>query len=141
MIKQVKGTGHDKRISIRTLLVHGVVLTAVACSSTEPKQAGTRGAAPGRITALAPTIWACPLENWRLGRDDGCDPVPTGTRVTILQRGARPEYPHGPFALVEYEHRGATKAQWVINNTVTPLGEDEPTVEDIVKDAIRPTQR
>ena len=88
---------------------------------------------PGRVTAMAAVIWACPLENWRLRDDDGCDPIETGTAIKIHQRGVRPEYPHGPFALIEYTADGVTKLQYVIDNTITPLGENDPTVEDLLE--------
>lgn len=89
----------------------------------------------GRVTAMAAVIWACPLDNWRLGQDDGCDPIDTGTAIKIHRRGVRPEYPHGPFALIEYTVGEKTKIQYVIDNTVTPLGEDDPTVEEILERA------
>jgi hypothetical protein len=92
---------------------------------------------PGRVTAVAPTIWACPLASWQLGDDDGCDPIETGTAIKIHKQGVRPELPHGPFALIEYTHGGVTKIQYVIDSTVTPLGEDDPTVEDAVDRTIK----
>jgi hypothetical protein len=95
--------------------------------------AGADEPKPGRVTAMAAVIWACPLENWRLGQDDGCDPIETGTAIKIHRRGVRPEYPHGPFALIEYTVNEKTKIQYVIDNTVTPIGEDDPTVEDILE--------
>jgi len=87
----------------------------------------------GRVTAMAAVIWACPLENWRLGQDDGCDPLETGTTIKIHRRGVRPEYSHGPFALIEYTIGSTTKIQYVIDNTVTPLDENEPSVEEILQ--------
>ena len=43
----------------------------------------------------------------------------------------RPEYRHGPFALIEYTHEGKTKIQYVKSSTVTALGEDPPTIESV----------
>jgi hypothetical protein len=90
-------------------------------------------AKPGRVTAIAPVIWACPLESWRLGQDDACDPIETGTVIRIHRRGVRPEYPHGPFALIEYNHAGITKTQYVIDSTVTPADQDDPTLETLIE--------
>lgn len=86
----------------------------------------------GRVTAIAAVIWACPLENWRLGQDDGCDAIETGTRIKIHRRSVRPEYPHGPFALIEYNVSARTKIQYVIDSTVSPLDEDDPSLEDLL---------
>ena len=55
------------------------------------------------------------------------------TAIKIHRRGVKSEYPHGPFALVEYTKAGKTKIQYVIDNTVTPLKEDDPTVEDLIE--------
>jgi len=107
----------------------------LACKETEriPPVARADDARPGRVTAMAAVIWACPLENWRLGQDDGCDPIETGTMIKIHRTGVRPEYPHGPFTLIEYAAGGKTKTQYVIDNTVTPLGKDDPSVEDLLE--------
>ena len=48
----------------------------------------------------------------------------------------RPEYRHGPFALIEYMHEGKTKMRYVKNNTVTPLGEDTPTIKSLWDDIV-----
>ena len=101
---------------------------AILCLLVFVPPAGADDAKPGRVTAMAAVIWACPLENWRRGDDEGCDPIETGTPINIHRRGVRPEYPHGPFALIEYTSGGKSKIQYVIDNTVTPLGEDDPTV-------------
>lgn len=86
-----------------------------------------------RITAVAPVIWACPLENWRLRDDDGCDPIDMGTRVKIYRRNVRAEYPHGPFALIEYTHERKQKLQYLKDMNVTPLEEDDPAIEDLIE--------
>ena len=121
-----------KKISWTILLA----LSAVAACTGLDQERGEQQAdniQAGRVTALAETIWACPLENWRLGQDDGCDPIATGTAIKIHRRGVRPNYPHGPFALIEYTHEGTAKIQYVIDSTVTPLGEDDPTIEDLLE--------
>ena len=106
------------------IAVVAVLITVSCTSASTPPRPASQGVR-GRITALAPTIWACPLDHWKQGRSDACDSLATGTVVRIYDRKVRPEYPHGPFALIEYEIAGATKAQWVIDNTVTPFGNDE----------------
>jgi len=110
--------------SLLATLLLALALTP-ACRADDAK--------PGRVTAMAEVIWACSLENWRLSQDDGCDPIETGTAIKIHERGVKSEYPHGPFALIEYDRDGTTKLQYVIDNTVTPLGEAEPTVEELLK--------
>ena len=118
-------------------LVFRIFLSSAAAAAVllwgVPSIANADDPQPGRVTAMAAVIWACPLENWRRGDDTGCDPIDTGTAIEIHRRGVRPEYPHGPFALIEYTVGGKTKIQYVIDNTVTPLGEDDPTVEEILE--------
>ena len=99
-----------------------LLLFASACCQSDES-------VPGRISAMAPVVWACPLNGWNIGSDDGCDPIDTGTAIKIHKRNVRPEYRHGPFALIEYTHEGKTKIQYVKNNTVTPLDEDPPLVD------------
>ena len=102
-------------------------------SGGEPGPVGAQGPREGRISAMAAVVWACPLENWDLGSDDGCDPIETGTAIKIHRRGVRPKYRHGPFALIEYDHEGTTKTQYVIDMNVTPLDEDDPTIDDLLR--------
>ncbi len=128
-------------------LVLATSLYAVVCACDSNSQsAKTEETRPtqGRISAMAPVVWACPLENWRRGDDDGCDPIDTGTRIEIHKRNIRPEYPHGPFALIGYTHEGAQKMQYVIDLNVSPVGEDEPTVEELherVRESVREANR
>ena len=37
------------------------------------------------------------------------------------------------FALIEYSYKGMQKMKYVIDINVTPVDEDEPTIEDLVK--------
>jgi hypothetical protein len=114
---------------LRRLALSWALFTTIPITAS----AETGDPVPGRVTAIAPVIWACPLEAWRLRQDDACDPIETGTSIKILQRGVKPDYPHGPFAQIEYSIKGATKIQYVIDNTVTPLGEDDPSIEEIIE--------
>lgn len=101
------------------------LFTAFPVSARDPVE--------GRVVALAPVIWACPLENWNLGDDDGCDPIETGTPVRIFERGIRPDYRHGPFAQIEYTTtEGKKKIQYVKDSTVAPIGE-HPSVSDMIE--------
>ena len=109
----------------------------VAEDETEAPAASQAGEpVPGRISAMAAVVWACPLNGWEIGSDDGCDPIDTGTPIKIHKRNVRPEYRHGPFALIEYTHEGETKIQYVKDSTVTPLGEDPPTIKSMWEDLV-----
>jgi hypothetical protein len=106
-------------LSGRILLVVAVGLfLAVSGSACGPE------AREGRISVFAVVVRACPLAKWRLGGEDGCDALKAGTRVEIHRRNIHPEYPDGPFALVEYRHEGTQKLQYVKDIYVVPLEED-----------------
>ena len=121
-----------RRSQRHLVLASSLCVVLAACDANRQTAMGGESAPiQGRISAMAPIVWACPLENWRRGDDDGCDPIATGTRIEIRKRNIHPEYPHGPFALIGYTHEGVQKMQYVIDLNVTPLGEDEPTVEEL----------
>ena len=88
-----------------------------------PVEADAENAFPrdGWISSMAPIVWACPLGSWRIAHDDGCDPIETGTVVTIHRRTIAPGIPHGPFALIEYTHDDLQKLQYVKDINVTLL--------------------
>ena len=113
----------------RLLAVISLVGGLVTCT-----QAAQQTPVEGRITADVTTVWACPLEDWNLGRDAACDPLMNGTAVRIHQRGVRPEYRHGPFAKIEYEYEGARQVKYVKNLVVTPLGEKRSTLDDDIRE-------
>ena len=126
-------------------LVTSLCISLAACDA-DVQSGETEELSPtqGRISAMAPVVWACPLENWRRGDDDGCDPITTGTRIEIHNRNIRPEYPHGSFALIGYTHEGVKKMQYVQDLNVTPLGQDEPTVEELhkrVRESVRDAEK
>lgn len=116
------------------------VVVAAAIAACGTAQAAEDGV-PGRVTAIAPVIWACPLDDWAAGRDDRCDPIDTGSAVVIFDRNVKPEGRHGPFALIEYTVGGRTKRQYVKDINVTPNGEDTPPMESLLRREAERTPR